>query len=45
MSLVLRNPVFGVSDQVRQNLDCTVAEDVYGLEFSDLGSREIELYV
>ena len=27
MSLVLRKPVFGVSDQVQHKLDCTVTED------------------
>ena len=28
MSLVVRKPVFGVSDQVRHKLGCTITEDV-----------------
>ena len=38
-SLVMRNPVFGVPDQVRHKPDCTATEDSYKLEISDLGSR------
>ena len=36
MSLVLRKPVFGVSDQVRHKPGCTATEDGYSLEISDL---------
>ena len=45
MSLVLRKPVFGVSDQVRHKPGCTATEDCYLLEISDLGSRGIVLSV
>ena len=43
MSLVVRKPVFGVSDQVRHKPGCTATEDGYRLEISDLGSRGIVL--
>ena len=43
MSLVLRKPVFGVSDQVAHKPGCTATEDGYRLEISDLGSRGIVL--
>ena len=33
LSLVVRKPVFGVSDQVRHKLGCTTTEDGYRLEF------------
>ena len=36
MSLVLRKPVFGVSDQVRYKAGCTATEDGQRLEISDL---------
>ena len=36
MSLVLRKPVFGVSDQVPHKPGCTVTEDGQRLEISDL---------
>ena len=45
MSLVVRKPVFGVSDQVRHKPGCTVSEDGQRLEISDLGSRGIVLSV
>ena len=38
---VTRNPVFGVTDQVRHKPGCTATEDGQRLEFSDLGSRGI----
>ena len=43
MSLVVRKPVFGVSDQVRHKPGCTATEDGYKLEISDLESRGIYL--
>ena len=39
MSLVLRKPVSGVSDQVRHKPGCTATEDALKLEISDLESR------
>ena len=36
MSLVVRKPVFGVSDQVRHRPGCTATEDDQKLEISDL---------
>ena len=39
----MRNPVFGVSDQVRHKPDCTATEVGYRLEISDLESSEIVL--
>ena len=45
MSLVVRKPVFGVSDQVRHKPGCTIKEDGYRLEISDLGSGGIVLSV
>ena len=45
MSLVVRKPVFGVSDQVRYKSGCTATEDGQRLEISDLGSRGIVLSV
>ena len=44
-SLVVRKPVFGVSDQVRHKPGCTATEDGQRLEISDLGSRGIVLSV
>ena len=43
MSLVVRKPVLGVSDQVRHKPGCAVTEDGLRLEISDLGSRGIVL--
>ena len=43
MSLVLRKPVFGVSDQVLHKPGCTATEDGWKLEISDLGSKGIVL--
>ena len=37
----MRKPVFGVSEQVRHKLGCTVTEDGYKLEILDLESRAI----
>ena len=45
MSLVVRKPVFGVSDQVRHKPGCTTTEDGQRLEILDLGSRGIVLSV
>ena len=45
MSLVVRKPVFGVSDQVSHKPGCTVTEDGQMLEISDLESRGIVLSV
>ena len=45
MSLVVRKPVFGVSDQVRHKPGCTTTEDGWRLEISYLESRWIELSV
>ena len=45
MSLVVRKPVFGASDQVRHKPGCTTTEDSKRLESSDLGSRGIVLSV
>ena len=39
MSIVVRKPVFGVSDQVRHKPDCTATEHGYRLEISDLSSK------
>ena len=41
MSLIVRKPVFGVSDQVRHKPGCTATEDGKRLEISDLESRGI----
>ena len=38
MSLFVRKPVFGVSDQVRHEPDCAVTEDGQRLEIMNLGS-------
>ena len=43
MSLVVRKPVFGISDQARHKPGGTATEDHKGLEISDLGSRGIVL--
>ena len=43
MSLVMRKPVFGVSDQVGHKQGCTTAEDGKKFEISDLGSIGIVL--
>ena len=45
MSLVVRKPVFGYSDQVRHKPGCTTTEDCWRLETLDLGSRGIVLSV
>ena len=45
LSLVVRKPVFEVSDQVRHKPGCTATEDGYMLEISDLGRRGIVLSV
>ena len=45
LSLVVRKPVFGVSDQVRHKPGCSATEDGYRLEISDLGSRGMLLSV
>ena len=42
LSLVVRKPVFGVSDQVRYKPGCTATEDGRKLEISDIGRRGIE---
>ena len=39
MSLVVRKPVFGVSDQVPHKPGCTATKDGYRLEISNLGSQ------
>ena len=41
LSLVVRKPVFGVSNLVRHKPGCAVTEDGLRLEISDLGSRGI----
>ena len=43
LSLVVRKPVFGVSDQVRHKPGCTATEDAKRLEISHVGSRGIVL--
>ena len=45
LSLVVRKPVFGVSDHVRHKPGCTTMEDTCSLrlEISDLGSGGIVL--
>ena len=45
MSLVVRKPVFGVSDQVPHKPGCTATEDGWRLEISYLGRRDIVLSV
>ena len=45
MSLIVRKPVFRVSDQVPHKPVCTATEDDYMLEISDLGRRGIVLSV
>ena len=45
MSLVVRKPVFGVSNQVLHKPGGTATEDAYKLEISDLDSRGIVLSV
>ena len=45
LSLVVRKPVFGVSDQVPHKPGCTATEDGWRLEISDLDRREIVLSV
>ena len=45
MVLVVRKPVFGVSDQVRRKPCCTATRDCKRLEISDLGRRRIVLSV
>ena len=45
MRLVVRNPVFGVSDQVQHKQGCTATEGGERLEILDLGSRGIVLSV
>ena len=43
MSLIVRKPVFGDSDQVRHKSGCTATEDGYRPEISYLESRGIVL--
>ena len=43
LSLILRKPVFRVSDLVRHKPGCTATEDSLRLEISDLGNRGIVL--
>ena len=43
MSLVVRKPVFGVSDLVRHKLSCAATEAAWRLEISDLEIRGIVL--
>ena len=43
MSLVLRKPLFGVSDQVPHKPGFTTTQDGQRLEISYIGSREIVL--
>ena len=43
MSLVVRKPVFGVSDKVLHKPGCTATEDGLRLETSDLESSGIAL--
>ena len=45
MSLVVRKPVFGVSDQVPHKPGCTTTQDGMRLEISDIGRRWIVLSV
>ena len=45
ISLVVRKPIFGVSDQVRHKPGCTAIKDGQRLEISDLGSRGIALSI
>ena len=45
MSLVVRKPVFGVSNQVPHKSGCTATGDDKRLEISDLESRGIVLSV
>ena len=45
MSLIMRKPVFGVSDQVPHKPGCTATEDGQRLQILDLGSRGIVLFV
>ena len=45
MSLVVRKPVFSVSDQVRHKPGCTATEDGYMLEIMDFGRIRIVLSV
>ena len=44
-SLVVRKPVFGVSDQVPLKPGCTIIQYGYRFELPDLGSRGIVLSV
>ena len=45
MSLVLRKPVVGVSDQIRHKSGCNATQDGLRLEISDLESKGIVLSV
>ena len=45
LGLVVRKPVFGVSEQVRHKPGCTATKDDYRLKISDLESRGIVLSV
>ena len=45
MSLDVRKPIFGVSDQVRHKLGCTATIDGKRPEISDLGRRGVVLSV
>ena len=45
LSLVMRKPVFGVSDLIQHKPGCAVTEDGQRLEISDLKSRGIVVSV
>ena len=45
LSLVVRKPVFGASDQIGHKPSCTATEDSLRLEISDLESKGIGLSV
>ena len=45
LSLVMRKPVFRVSDQVLHKPGCTATEKKYRLEISDIGSKWIVLSI
>ena len=45
MSLVVRKPVFGVSEQVLHKPGCTITEDSQRLQISDLGRKGFLLSV
>ena len=45
LNLIVRKPVFGVSDQIRHKPGCTIKGDGEMLEISDLASKRIVLSV